>query len=132
MTSFGIEWDTNVLIYLPEQKLPDGIIAKNTAVEGDKWSISLEHIRFQDIRKEVPETEKDCMYSLEAQIGVFESKENKFNIGDINSSIRNFKGMWNTLLREGKITINNVPYPILTYRKTNSEIGKTFLQVFLK
>jgi hypothetical protein len=123
MTSFGIEWEPNALIFLPDRRLPENIIEKQSAVIGTDWkgSITLEGwwIKHDKIAKT---TNDDCLLNLEVNLGVFKSEnENQFNLADFQNSCNNFKLFWNNIINTHQLIINQQPYEILSYILTKNE-----------
>lgn len=132
MTSLGIEWDTQGLIYLGgdniytndteyklQQQLPNEYIEKTPAVKGDKWSISLEMINLNKNRTKsnIQPVLSDCLYSLEAQLGVFRSSNEKmFNIDEFFETCKKFQEYWSQMIDNKYIIINNKKYPVLAHK----------------
>jgi hypothetical protein len=100
MTSFGIEWDTNVLVYMPGNKLPEGIVQKTPVIFGKNWTVSLEGWHPEG------QSPKDCLYSLELQMGVFKSADTSvFNINEFRQSCLDFIKYWNNIIEKKTVMI---------------------------
>jgi hypothetical protein len=120
MTSFGVEWDSTALLYLGQSgQLPAGVIEKTPAVTGEGWTLSLEGTNPAKKRTGDENTERspvDCMYSIEAQLGVFKSKnDQEFNIDGYMKACQSFKIYWENMMSSRHVTINGDRYPLLTY-----------------
>lgn len=136
MTSIGVEWDTLGLVYLggdniytnsneykTQHQLPDGYIEKTPAVKGDKWDISLEMTNLNKTRLGYGNEQKlsDCLYSLEAQLGVFRSTDEKmFNLDDYMDTCKKFQTFWAEMIENKHITINNKKYPVLAHKSSTN------------
>jgi hypothetical protein len=119
MTSFGIEWETQALIFLPEYELPEGIVSKSPAITGENWSLSFEYINMPEVRTGVYKREDetiDCFYNIEAQLGVFKSEKEKiFNIKSFMKSCFLFGQMWKQMVATKSLTLKGKEYDILSY-----------------
>lgn len=115
MLSFGIEWDTNALTL----ELPTGKQEKLPVLEGKDWSLTLEGIDFKKLRdggKDNLDKKKDCMFSLEVQIGPFISNSMKLESGTITRVIQTFyKEVWNGIKTNKHITVDGKNYHVLSY-----------------
>lgn len=119
MTSFGVEFDTTALVYIPGGNLPEGVIEKTPAVGQGSWTLSLEGTNPAKKRSgdsDAIPTGTDCLYSVEAQMGVFRSPNEKtFNIDAFIQTCSEFKTEWEEMMTSHTITIANKPYDLLTY-----------------
>lgn len=127
MTSFGIEWDTNALVY----NLPPGTREKEPILEGDKWTITLESQHFKKTRDGVKSGDNlitDCGYNIEVQIGVFTSdNETQFNSKEIMRGCFNFnKAVWEPIHKTKSLTVGEKNYQVVSYR-----IGKVTEQRYV-
>ena len=121
MTSFGIEWDSDALVNIKE--LPHGIKERRAALKGHGFTITLEGIFFDDKRKTNKEhREEDCGFTIEAQLGVIKSSRDNFfghdygeKVYTLQDATSNFNKVWNTIIKNKKIVINDIPYPVLAY-----------------
>lgn len=114
MTSFGVEYDTNILVFLPDRRLPQDLKIKIPFLRDDKLSMTLEYWHPQERKV----SSRDCLVSLEAQMGIFTSDNpRKFNIEDFQKMCTVFTKNWNTMIDRKKISINNVDYDIVIYSK---------------
>lgn len=121
MASFGIEWETNALML----DMPEGKREKRPIIKNDKWSITLEGIRFYQIRdgkKERPENDEDCQYNLEVQIGpVISNNYGSFDYRGVMDSCNHFfKNIWSKILDKKHIVIDGKEYPVLSYSIGNT------------
>jgi len=130
MTSFGIEWDTTALVFFENQQLPPGIITKTPAIMGSNWTISLDATdlakRRGDKKGKILKT--DCLYGLEAQLGVFRStSETQFDVKSFLSTCEEFQKFWLGMVSAKAITIDEKKYPVLTIINMpyNETRGKT-------
>jgi hypothetical protein len=112
MSSFGIEWDTNVLVYMPGNKLPEGIVQKTPVIFGKNWTITLEGWHPEG------QSAQDCLYSLELQLGVFKSKTvDTFNIEEFRQACADFTKYWNNIIDKKSVTIGKNAYHLVILSK---------------
>ena len=134
MTSFGVEWDTAALINLalpPKpghednhlQKLPPGSLEKVPFIHGDKWTLTLEKTnmnkkrRTSNVYKEI-----DCLYTLESQLGVFNSRDpSKFNTDAFKEVCVNFNQFWVNMIKRQGFTRKGRFYPVLAHYPIKKE-----------
>lgn len=117
MTSFGVEYDTNILVFFPDRRLPEGVIEKIPIPIHKNLTMTLEGWKRDDL--EIGEDRsKDCLYSLEIQMGPFISEdEKKFNINDFSQLCEKFTKTWNAIINEKKVNIMGTKYDIVIYEK---------------
>lgn len=102
MTSFGIEWDTQSLLFIPDiKKLPDKtVIYKDDSL---KLLISAEDWGLFKKRQPPPDA---CLQTIEIILGVFYSDDkDAFNLTSFNEYCAKFQQFWNNLNNEGR-TLN--------------------------
>jgi len=110
--SFGVEWDTNALLLIDKSQY--GLIPEKGIIQsGHNWTITKES--YWPGRKKL---ERDCVASLEAQLGVFYSDDNPttFNDKAYYDTCRNFQTAWTRIMRELYIRVGNTStvFPVLT------------------
>jgi hypothetical protein len=127
MTTYGIEWDTDALINIKHQQLSDANIAeKIAALHGENFTITLESKYFEDyMLKKSKKTEEEiksiientfCQFTLEAQIGVFKNpNDNAFGIESLHETLRNFTNVWNNIIENKQIILNEKPFSVLAF-----------------
>lgn len=114
MTSFGIEWDTTALVY---ESGSYKTIDKAPVLSGDNWSVSLESYH-ADKSRGTNVLSTDCFSSIEAQLGVFKSDNDKiFNIKKFNSAFKKFSIFWEKIIRHKKMIIQGFQFDLLTVIK---------------
>lgn len=112
MTSFGVEWDTNVLVFLPDKKLPEGTVIKVPFYRNRENTVTMTLETWQ------PKREDGCLVSLEVQFGPFESKDEKqFSIEEYRKSCGRFVEVWKRIINSKKVQIGENYYDILIYSK---------------
>ena len=113
MTSFGIEWDTSLLVYTKHGD--ESLIEKAPIVKGDKWAISFESYHAGKNRQtEAGILESDCTKSIEAQLGVFRSKKDDyFDTTELCKTLRIFQTYWKNIIEEKKINVKGGEYNVL-------------------
>jgi hypothetical protein len=107
MTSFGIEWDTQILLFIPDiGKLPDKtVIYKNDAlnllISAEDWTM---------FKNTTPPPDA-CLQTIEIILGVFYSNDkDNFNLSSFEENCTNFVHFWNKVNAEGRtldITLPN-------------------------
>lgn len=110
MTSFGVEWDTNVLVFLPGKKLPEGTVIKVPFYRNRENTVTMTLETWQS------KQEDDCLVSLEVQFGPFESKDEKqFSIEEYRKTCGGFMELWKHIINSKKVQIRGERYDILIY-----------------
>jgi hypothetical protein len=102
MTSFGIEWDTQILLFIPDSgKLPDKtVIYKdadlNLLISAEDWTM---------FKNTTPPPDA-CLQTIEIILGVFYSDDkNTFNLSSFNENCKKFEYFWDKVNNEGR-TLN--------------------------
>jgi len=114
MTSYGVEFDTNLLVFLPTKKLPYGVKIKIPFFKDEKLEMTLETWTPEDKKNSV----LDCLVSLEVQMGVFRSNDDKkFETDDFKLQCSEFIKKWNKIIDTKKIQIGDKEYDIVIYDK---------------
>jgi hypothetical protein len=115
--SFGVEWDTNALIFIEDS---DNVVVEKGIINyGPNWSITKESYWPNRIV-----TPKDCVASLEAQLGVFYSIHPlKFNGDSYHKTCSEFQKAWMEIIDNTSITVynKNIVYPVLSVVTTKEE-----------
>lgn len=114
MTSFGVEWETNILVYLPENRLPSDVKEKLPFYNNDAYKISLtlESWHPEDRKN----TKEDCLVNLEAQLGPFNTfADDLFDLVEFKRSCSLFSENWKNMIKNKKVKIKNNLYDILIY-----------------
>jgi len=117
MTTFGVEWETNLLIFFPENKIPLELSVKKPYDTGIPFTtLSLEN--YSPYR-----TPSDCLTNIEVQMGVFESKsEDVFEIKEFKKICNIFSTFWEGIINDKKIILNNGKfYDVLVYSEKNGK-----------
>lgn len=105
MTEFGVEWDTNVLAYIPSGDI--SLVNRGFYKKG-YISVTLESWKYAKQSK--------CIASLEAQMGVFTSKNpEKFNVSHFFEVCENFTQMFAKIASKRKVQISGKQYDVLIY-----------------
>lgn len=114
MTTFGIEWDTSAIICVED---PTTLKEKGVIKKDAKWTITTESFFPRGKKYEI--NENDSIWSLEVQMGVFESSNPiEFNIREFARTCYSFNREWTKMINASKI--NN--FDILTYVNTKENI----------
>jgi hypothetical protein len=102
MTSFGIEWETNALIFdVPEEYKNPDIKEEDKGdraviVSGDFYSITSEYKDYKSIDTSI----KDCKYNLEVQLGVFHNNKDYFDSRMVLYHMHSFfKNVWDVMIK---------------------------------
>ena len=102
MTSFGIEWDTQILLFIPDSdKLPDKtVIYKdndlNLLISAEDWTI---------FKNTTPPPDA-CLQTIEIILGVFYSADkNTFNLSSFKENCKKFEEFWDKVNNKGR-TLN--------------------------
>jgi hypothetical protein len=111
-TSIGVEWETDICVFDPTiklkklDKIPLSCIENLKCKEEykDGWTVSLE------TSISLPK----CLFILEGQIGVSCSmNDKKMNKEKLKEQIESFSKFWNQTIKDLKINIDGIDYPIL-------------------
>lgn len=114
MTEFGVEWDTNVLAYIPPDDVPN--ISRNFYTSG-YISVTLESWKYAKQSK--------CIASLEAQMGVFRTKNpEEFNVDEFFEVCENFTRFFAKIATKRRVQISGKIYDVLIYVDSKDSDGK--------
>ena len=98
MTSFGIEWDTQALVFVENQKKTWQLPEKGTVYQDGKMKITTEDwsmLNYIDAT-DYPDS---CKQTLEFALGVFyDDKPNSFNIDEFQTVCDQFRTFWYNLI----------------------------------
>jgi hypothetical protein len=120
MTSFGIEWETNILVAFKSNKLPEHVIEKASISMDDKWGITFEGFNSNkyrdDLYKKDINDNTDCGYGIEMNMGVFRSKfKNSFNMTELDDVADNINDYLINLMKTAEISIYNTNYNVVSF-----------------
>jgi hypothetical protein len=124
MTSFGIEWETQEIIYYNPKYLLNGKgIWSETVIDNSEQKCNIACEQWEGADEYDPEL---CTHNLEVRLGVFYGNTNTFNTYEFTKACDKFMTYWKDIIKQKKITIREIDHDIFTRIINPSDTGDTY------